>query len=137
MAPPLQVRWGRGGKRARREAEVSCLPVSVPFAQVFLFRNRVDVRQRDDVATVCAQPLLVEATLPVLQLVLLVFVGDANVRIVGVDAHTCHGGMVTLQEVQVDLFITLQMFISHSYSRVTDRTAKKNTDAQSLLFFNC
>ena len=136
MAPPLPVCLGEGkgkggagrgeeaggdgadggegrtgmGREARQKAVVprAPLPVSVPLAQVFLLRNGVDVGQRDDVAAVCAQPLLVQATLPVLQLVLFVFVGDADVGIVGVHAHACYGGMVTLQEVQVDLFITLR-----------------------------
>ena len=88
------------------------LPVSVPLAQVFLLRNRVNIGQRDDVAAICTQPLLVEATLPVLQLVFFIFVGDANIGVVGVHAHACHSGMVTLQKVQVDFFITLQTLIS-------------------------
>ena len=123
---------GVGGSWRRKP-----VPVSVPLAQVFLLRSRVDVGQRDDVAAVCTQPLLVEATLPVLQLIVLIFVGDADVGVVGVHAHARHSGMVTLQKVQVDLFITLQTLISHSYSRDIDRTAKKNADAQNLLLSNC
>lgn len=87
--------------------------MSVPLAQVFLLRDGVDVGQGDDVAAVRTQPLLVQAALPVLQLVLLVFVGDADVGVVGVHAHARHGGVVALQEIQVNLLVTLQTCISH------------------------
>lgn len=113
QAAPLEQRASHPGHWERRalQGNGSCprLPVSVPLAQVFLLRYRVDVRQRDDVAAVRTQPLLVQAALPLLQLVFLVLVGDANVGVVRVHAHACHGGVVALQEVQVNLFIALQI----------------------------
>lgn len=72
------------------------LPVSIPLAQVFLLRNRVNVWQGDDVATVCTQPLFVQATFPVLQLVIFILVSDATVRMVRVHAHAGHSRMVAL-----------------------------------------
>lgn len=87
------------------------LPVSVPLAQVLFLRNRVNVWQGDDVATVCTQPLLVQATFPVLQLVIFILVSDTAVRMVRVHAHAGHSRMVALEEVQVNLLITLEVFI--------------------------
>lgn len=72
------------------------LPVSVPLAQVFLLRNRVDVWQGDDVATVCTQPLFVQTTFPVLQLVIFILVSNTTVRMIRVHAHAGHSRMVAL-----------------------------------------
>lgn len=84
---------------------LSHLPVSVPFS-VFIIRYRVQVWEWDDVAAVRAQPLLIEAALPVLQLAL-VLVGDADVRVV-LHANPSHGRVVALQELMVDSLIMLQ-----------------------------
>lgn len=84
---------------------VFCLPVSVPLS-IFVIRYGVKVGQRDDVAAVWAQPLLVEAAFPVLQLAL-VLVGDADVGVVVLHAHPSHGGVVTLQELVVHPLIML------------------------------
>ena len=85
------------------------LPVSVPLP-VFLVNYRVQVRQRDDIATVGAQPLLIKSTFPVLQLSL-VFVGDPDVRIVVVHAHSGHCRVVTFQELLVH---PLVMLLNHT-----------------------
>lgn len=79
--------------------------MSVPLS-IFLIRDRVQVGEGDDVAAVGAQPLLVEAALPVLQLAL-VFVGDPDVGVVVVHAHPGHGRVVALQELVVHPLIML------------------------------
>lgn len=87
--------------------ECACfhLPVPVPLP-IFFVRYGVQVRQRDDIATVGAQPLLIKSTFPVLQLSL-VFVSDPNVRIVVIRAHSGHSRVVTLQELLVHPLVML------------------------------
>lgn len=80
------------------------LPVSVPFS-ILIIRYRVQVGEGDDVAAVRTQPLLIEATLSVLQLAL-VLVGDANVCVV-FHANPGHGRVVALQELMVYPLIML------------------------------
>lgn len=87
------------------ECAWSHLPVSVPLP-IFLIRYGVQVRQRDDIATVGAQPLLIKSTFPVLQLSL-VFVGNPDVRVIVIHAHSGHGGMVALQELLVHPLVML------------------------------
>lgn len=82
------------------------LPVSVPFS-IFVVRYGVQVREGDDVAAVGAQPLLIEAAFPVLQLAL-VLVGDADVGVIVFHAHPGHGGVVTLQELVVYPLVVLR-----------------------------
>lgn len=81
------------------------LPVSVPLA-ILVIRDGVQVREGDDVAAVRAQPLLVEAALPVLQLSL-VLVGDADVGIVVFHTHPGYCWVVALQEFMVHLLVVL------------------------------
>lgn len=93
-----QTRW--------RDELRSHSPVSVPLP-VFLVRDGVQVRQRDDVAAVGAQPLLVESAFSVLQLSL-VFVGDADVGVVVLHAHSGHSRVVALQELLVHPLVMLR-----------------------------
>lgn len=81
------------------------LPVSVPFA-VLVITYGVQVWEGDDVTAVRAQPLLVKAALPVLQLPL-VLVGDADVGVIVLHADSGHSGMVALQELMVHPLIML------------------------------
>lgn len=81
-------------------------PVSVPLS-IFIIRYGVQVREGDDVTAVRAQPLLVEATFPVLQLAL-VLVGDADVGVVVFHAHSSHGWVVALQELVVHPLVMLR-----------------------------
>lgn len=85
-------------------------PVPVPFAKL-IFRNRVNVRQGDDVPTVSTQPLLIKSTLSILYLVF-ILVGDTNVSIVTVPSHSSDSWMIAFQEVQVNLLVALKIFIS-------------------------
>lgn len=80
------------------------MSVSLP---VFLIRDGVQVGQGDDVAAVGAQPLLVKPTFPVLQLSL-VFVGDPDVGVVVIHAHSGHCRVVTLQELLIHPLVMLR-----------------------------
>lgn len=98
------------------------LPVSVPLSMFFI-REGVQVGEWNDVAAVRAQPLLIKAALPLLQLAL-VLVG--NVDIVGVvfHAHPSDSGVVALQEVPVHSLIVLHDTDRH-ISTVTSTQAKQ------------
>ena len=104
------------------------LPVSVPLS-IFIIRYRVQVREGNDVTAVRAEPLLIKATFPVLQLAL-VLVGDADVGVVIFHAHPSHSGMVTFQELMVDLFIML-----HKTGKYRIRCHGNTKDAQKMLIF--
>lgn len=85
--------------------------MSVPLS-IFIIRYRVQVREGNDVAAVGAQPLLVKATFPVLQLAL-VFVGEPDVFLISFHAHTSNSGMVALQELMVNSLIMLHETENH------------------------
>lgn len=80
-------------------------PVPVPLP-VLVVGGRLQVGQRDDVAAVGAQPLLVEAALSILQL--LVLAADADVDVVALRAHPGDGGVVALQELAVHPLVVLR-----------------------------
>lgn len=80
--------------------------MSVPLS-IFLVRYGVKVGEGNDVAAVRAQPLLIKATFPVLQLAL-VFIGDPDVGVIIIHAHPSHSGVVTLQELVVHLLVMLR-----------------------------
>lgn len=79
--------------------------MSVPLS-VFIIGYRVQVWEGNDVAAVRAEPLLVEATFPVLQLAL-VLVGDADVGVIILHAHAGDGGVVAFQELVVHPLVML------------------------------
>lgn len=85
--------------------------MSVPLS-IFLVRYGVQVGEGNDVAAVGAQPLLVKATFPVLQLAL-VFIGDPDVGVVIIHANPSHSGVVTLQELMVHPLIMLRETDGH------------------------
>lgn len=79
--------------------------MAIPLA-VLVIRQGVQVREGDDVTTVRAEALLVEATLPVFRLAL-VLIGDPNVGVVILHLDPGHCRVVTLQELMVHPFEAL------------------------------